>query len=311
MRQTFRRVRAKAARSKIRVPQVWSWHLGLKRQDAFLASFPRSGSTWLRFMLFEILSGEDAGFRKIEDRLPEIHRHRGSQAILAGGGRLIKTHENYRSDYKRAVLLVRDVRDVFLSVYNSYIALELAKFVSKGDIDSFLASFLEGKVIHTGSWQKHTSSWLESPLAKNGNLLVVRYEDLRKNPEQKLQELLQFVGINPDVRVIRQAIENNTLQQMRAKEDKAKKAGETSILLGSRREAFDEVSRFVRKGAVGGWRGKLTDAQVNLVWQYTRDVLSELGYESGLVEEEQANRRHELPESDLVSSPRGSSPRVF
>lgn len=285
MMQTYRRVRAKAARSKIRVPMVWSWHLGLKPQDAFLASFPRSGSTWLRFMLYEVLSGEDAGFRKIEDRLPEIHRHRGSQPILPGGGRLIKTHENYRNDYGRAVLLVRDMRDVFLSVYNSFIALDLTKFVSKGDIDSFLSSFLEGKVIHSGSWQQHTRSWLESPLAKNGNLLVVRYEDLRKNPEQKLQELLQFVGINPDVRIIRRAIENNTLQQMRAKEDKAKKAGETSILLGRRTDAFDEVSRFVRKGAVGGWRGKLTDAQVKLIQQYAGETLEAVGYETGLVRE--------------------------
>jgi hypothetical protein len=285
MMQTYRRVRAKAARSKIRVPMVWSWHFGLKPQDAFLASFPRSGSTWLRFMLYEVLSGEDAGFRKIEDRLPEIHRHRRSQPILAGGGRLITTHENYRSDYKRGVLLVRDVRDVFLSVYNSYIALGMASFVSKGDIDSFLLSFLEGRVIHTGSWKRHTRSWLESPLAANGNLLVVRYEDLRKNPEEKLQELLQFVGITADSRTIRRAIENNTLQQMRAKEDKAKKAGETSILLGRRTEAFDEVSRFVRKGAVGGWRDKLTDAQVELFEQYAGDTLATVGYEPGLVKE--------------------------
>ncbi|MGB6258542.1 MAG: sulfotransferase domain-containing protein [Candidatus Sulfotelmatobacter sp.] len=285
MKQTYRLVRAKAARSRIRVPWVWSWHLGLRSQDAFLASFPRSGSTWLRFMLYEVLSGEDAGFRKIEDRLPEIHKHRGGQPILPDGGRLIKTHENYRSDYKRAVLLVRDVRDVFLSVYNSYLALDMASFVSKGDIDSFLHSFLEGRVIHTGSWQQHTRSWLESPLAKNGNLLVVRYEDLRKNPEPKLQELLQFVGINADVRVIRRAIENNTLQQMRAKEDKAKKAGEHSILLGSRTDALDETSRFVRKGAVGGWREKLTDAQVKIFEQYSGDTLETLGYEPGLVRE--------------------------
>jgi hypothetical protein len=181
--------------------------------------------------------------------------------------------------------LVRDVRDVFLSVYNSFIALDLAKFVSKGDVDSFLLSFMEGRALYTGSWQKHTQSWLESPIAKNGNLLVVRYEDLRKDPEQKVQELLQFVGITPDVRVIRRAIENNTLQQMRAKEDKAKKAGETSILLGRRTNAFDETSRFVRKGAVGGWRGKLTDAQVRLIEQYAGDTLEAAGYEPGLVAE--------------------------
>ena len=279
MMQTFRRVRAKAARSKIRVPWVWSWHLGLKPQDAFLASYPRSGSTWLRFILFEVLSGEDAGFRKIEQRLPEIHVHRGIPPILPEGGRLIKTHEQYRKEYKKAVLLVRDVRDVFLSVYAAYGALGMAPIVSKGDIDSFLLSFLEGRALQMGSWQEHSRSWLESPLAKDGNLMVIRYEDLRKNPEQMVGQLLQFVGITADPAAIRRAIANNTLQQMRAKEDSAKKAGEHSILLG-RRTGAEEGSRFVRKGAVAGWRGTLTDAQVKIILQHAGDTLAAVGYET-------------------------------
>lgn len=284
MKQLYRRIRAKAARSSVRVPMVWSWHVGLKPQDAFQASFPRSGSTWLRFMLYEIMSGEDAGFRKIEDRLPEIEAHRGHQPILPNGGRFIKTHENYRDDYKRAVLLVRDVRDVFLSVWASYQALELVNFVSKGDMDSFLLSFLQGKVIHTGSWQQHTLSWLQSPLASNGNLLIVRYEDLRRTPEPMLAELIEYVGIKADAAVIRRAIENNTLQQMRAKEEKAKQAGEHSILLGDRK-GLDDRSRFVRKGAVAGWRDKLTPAQVKLFDDYCGEVLTRLGYHLGAVEE--------------------------
>lgn len=285
MIQTYRRIHAKAARSKIRIPMVWSWHLGLRSQDAFLASFPRSGSTWLRFMLFEILSGEDAGFRKIEHRLPEIHKHRGGMPILPGGGRLIKTHENYRDDYSRAVLLVRDVRDVFSSVYAGYKTFGMHEILCKGDQDSFLLTFLEGKAIHTGSWQQHTQSWLQSPIAKNGNLLVIRYEDLRKSPEPKLLELLQFVGITPDVQAVRRAIENNTLQQMRAKEDREKKAGEQSILLGNRKHV-DDTGRFVRKGSIAGWRNTMTEAQLKLVDQYAGDMLATLGYEPGIVEEE-------------------------
>src|SRR3981081_294971 len=100
MMKAYRQIRANAARSKIRNPLLWAWHLGLKSQDAFLASFPRSGSTWLRFILFETLCGEDAGFRKIEARVPEVHTHLGAPPILRGGGRLIKTHEPYRKDYK-------------------------------------------------------------------------------------------------------------------------------------------------------------------------------------------------------------------
>ena len=36
---------------------------------------------------------------------------------------------------------------------------------------------------------------MNCPLAKNGNLLVVRYEDLRKDTESGLMEMLEFLGI--------------------------------------------------------------------------------------------------------------------
>ena len=285
MIQTFRIIRAKAARSRIRIPQVWSWHLGLKSQDAFLASYPRSGSTWLRFILFEILTGRDSGFQNIEKRLPEVHMHRGVPPILPNGGRLIKTHEKYRKDYKKAVYLVRDIRDVFLSNYVRCVEMGLAPFVSKGDFDSFLLSFLKGTALQQGAWQQHSRSWLESPLVKNGNLMVVRYEDLRRDSEQVIGQLLKFLGVTPDVRIIRKAIENNSLQQMRAKEDNAITSGEQSALLECHKSPGGEDGRFIRKGSVGGWRSKLTDFQVRLIDQYAGDMLATLGYESGLVEQ--------------------------
>ena len=287
MMRTYRLIRAKAARSKIRIPMVWSWHVGLKPEDIFQASYPRSGSTWLRFMLFEILCGENPGFRKIEDRLPEIQWHRGIAGILPNGGRFIKTHEQYRDDYTRAVFLVRDIRNVFLSAYARGSQDGMVGLVSKGDMDSFLLSFLKGSALQMGSWQEHTRSWLESPIAKSGNLMVVKYEELRKTPEPILAELLQFVGITPNLALIHKAVEDNTLQRMRAKEDKAVKTGEESILLGPHQKNANEQGRFVRKGNVGGWRDELTPAQLRVIDEYAGDILDRLGYERGVVEERQ------------------------
>ncbi len=255
MMQTFRRIRAKAARSKIRVPRVWFWHLGLKPQ-----------------------------FQALEERLPEIHEHRGVPPILPSGGRLIKTHEKYRREYGKAVFLVRDPRDVFLSAYAGAVEFGITSFVSEGDFDSFLLAFLQGRALQMGSWQEHTRSWFESPLASNGNLMIVRYEDLRQNSEQIVRQMLQFLGVTPDVRVIRKAIENNCLQRMRAKEDSARRAGEHSGLL-FHRNSTSEDGRFVRKGAIGGWRNKLTDAQVKIIRQYAGDTLVAVGYEQGIIEE--------------------------
>jgi Sulfotransferase domain len=287
MMKTYRILHARMARTKIRVPRVWAWHIGLKPQDIFQASYPRSGSTWLRFMLFQILRGEEAGFSKIDKCIPEIESHRGVPPLLPGGGRLIKTHEQYRKDYARAVFLVRDVRDVFLSIYARATGAGLTDLVSKGDFDSFLMAFLTGKAVQQGTWQAHTRSWLDSPPAKNGNLLVVRYEDLRRNPEPVLGNLLEFLGVTPDFRVIRKAIEDNSLQQMRAKEDKALKAGEESALLGCHKNAEGEDGRFVRKGKVGGWRSQLTDAQIQIFNKYAGDMLATLGYDSAMDNEQQ------------------------
>jgi hypothetical protein len=234
-------------------------------------------------MLFQILRGEEAGFGKIDKCIPEIDAHRGVPPILPGGGRLIKTHEQYRREYTKAVFLVRDVRDVLVSCYVRAVEAGLAPLVSKGDFDSFLLSFIKGRALQQGSWQQHTRSWLESPLAKNGNLMVLRYEDLRRNSEQVIGQLLSFLGVTPDVRIIQKAVENNSLQQMRAKEDSARRTGEQSALLGCHNSTGEE-GRFVRKGAVGGWRGKLTDAQVKIIDQYAGDVLATLRYEPGFVE---------------------------
>lgn len=238
-------------------------------------------------MLFEILCGEEPGFRKIEDRLPEIQWQRGKPGILPNGGRFIKTHEQYRTDYKRTVFLVRDMRDVLLSGYARGVEVGLVELVCKGDFDSFMMSFLKGHALQMGSWQEHTRSWLDSPLAKNGNLLVVKYEELRKNPEPMLAQIVEFIGVKPNLQIIRKAIEDNSLQQMRTREDRERKAGESSILLGPHKSTGED-GRFVRKGSVGGWRNKLTDAQLQLIDEYAGDMLTRLGYDLGANIEQQA-----------------------
>src|SRR5260370_25808653 len=118
------------------------------------------------------------------------------------------------------------MREVVVLCQVRAVVIRLAALVSKGHLDSFMLSCLKEKVLQMGSWQEHTRTWLDSPLAKNGNLMVVRYEDLRQKPEQVLGQLLEFLRVTADLRIIRKAIEDNSLQQMPAKKDTARRAGE-------------------------------------------------------------------------------------
>jgi hypothetical protein len=114
---TLRQVRYRAAKSGLRVPIIWMRHRGLSPNDVFVANYPRSGSTWLRFLLFEILTQKDAGFDDVNRHIPDVGGQRNAMALLPNQGRLIKTEEAFRPDYRRAIYIVRDGRDVALSEY--------------------------------------------------------------------------------------------------------------------------------------------------------------------------------------------------
>src|SRR5579872_7348300 len=113
----IRNIRAKLAKSPVRRPLIWLRHRGLSANDIFLASYPRSGNTWLRFVLSEALSGEEIDFDNINSFIPELKWHKQGKPLLAGQGRVIKTHEQYRKEYKKAIYIVRDVRDCALSAH--------------------------------------------------------------------------------------------------------------------------------------------------------------------------------------------------
>ncbi len=282
---TLKELRYKASRTKLRAPKAWWEHRGLNDKDVLFASFERSGNTWLRFVLMEILTNDNAGFLNVNQVLPEMGTHREMKPVLPNSGRLIKTHEQYRSEYRRAIYLMRDLRDVMLSNWARDKEMGFSDYFDHGKgMDGYVESFLQGKVTRFGSWQSHVDSWLNCPLAKNGNLLVVRYEDLRKDTENGLLEMLDFLGIQSDRDLIRHAVANNSLRNMREKEEKAKTSGATlgkGTLL--RKHRIDrEDARFVRTGSVGGWRDKLTDSQIDMVTRYAGEALLRAGYPAGL-----------------------------
>jgi hypothetical protein len=283
----LKKLRYQASRTGLRAPKTWWQHRGLNDKDVFFASFERSGNTWLRFVLMEILTTQSAGFLNVNQILPELGTHRNARPILPNGGRFVKTHEQYRFEYKRAVYLVRDLRDVMLSNWARDREMGFAQYFDNGrGMEGYIESFLQGEVTRFGSWQAHVDSWVDCPLAKSGNLLVVRYEDLRRKTEGGISKILDFLGIDGNCERIHRAIENNSLRAMREKEERTKRSG---VALGRgtllRKHNIDrEDSRFVRSGSVGGWRDKLSDAQIKMVTKYAAKTLARVGYPAGIEE---------------------------
>jgi hypothetical protein len=270
---TLGRMRYKITRTSVRVPIVWLRHRHFSPADIFLGCYPRSGNTWLRFMLFELLAGKPSDFASVNSAFRGPGDHQSGVALLPRGGRLIGTHEVYRAEYKRALYLVRDVRDVVLS----YFAHERELGVFTTNFDEYLVELLTGKKKRYGTWQVHVESWLESPTANSGNLLVVRYHDLRRDTESTLAQIIEFLGVSVSREKIEAAVANNSLAKMRAKEDNLHTYQAEASFPHRPQRGSSEEGRFVRSGSVGGWRGRLSDAQIRLTEKYAGGLLLRIG----------------------------------
>jgi hypothetical protein len=268
----LRRIRNTIIKTPLRQPVLWYRNRLWNEKDTFAGEYPKSGITWLRFLLYEVLTQKPATW-------PDVNRviidRAYAEPVFPNGGRMIPTHEPYQPIYHKAIYLVRDARDVVLSEY----AFEKALGIFTGDLDAFIQAFLKGKVNGYGAWHRHVASWLDAADAGKVKLLIVKYEDMRRNPEGKLKEIVKFLGVERDSEAIRAAVENNSLEKMRAKEDSARRSVPASGKTPLRTmETKSENNRFVREGKVAGWRDQLTAAQLALIEQQAGPALARLGY---------------------------------
>ena len=255
----LRKLRHEFAKSSIRTPLVWMRHKSLRANDIFLASYPRSGSTWLRFLLYESLAGQSSGFGNVNTSIPDVREHKIGLPLMPNGGRLIKTHEVFHPEYRKAVYLVRDPRDVALSEYAYQTSLGLVD----QPLDDYLRVFVTRAVNPFSSWTEHVNSWLSAPLSPE-NLLVVKFEDLRRDSAQSVSQIISFFGITPDEARIRQAIANNSVERMKAKEKETP-------------QRASKKGQFIGSGSAGGWRNKLTEQQA-AIFREAAPVMNRLGY---------------------------------
>jgi hypothetical protein len=241
-------------------------HRDLRDHDVLLASYPKSGNTWVRFMLGQLLAGREVTWDDLGDFVPMVNRTRHSTGHLASGGRLVKTHDQrlraYRTPGRRAVYLVRDGRDVAVSYYHHQI--REGTFV--GEFDGFLERFLAGRVDRFGTWSDHVKSWTggEGP----PSLLRMRYEDVLADPSASLAEICSFIGLAVERDLIDRIVTDNRRERMRAKE-------RDSSYLDSRR--VQDVP-FVRAARAGDWRHVFSEQDRRRFLEAAGDDLVRLGY---------------------------------
>lgn len=231
----------------------------------WLVSYPRSGSTWLRWMLATIqnpqvdLTQNDA----LRELVPDTHLetiHFYLQQEYSWSPVFLKSHFCIDPEYgsRKVIYLYRDGRDVLLSFYHYMQNRDLVEL----DFDEFFNWFLAGhEKLLFGTWAGHVRMWLSSMF--NVNTLFVRYEDLIKNPQLTLQKICNFSGVEANSGLINLAVSVCSFNQMKDRNKDALTVGKT--------------------GTSGGWREKLTDEQKERFFDCNKIALELGGYDKGEV----------------------------
>lgn len=234
----------------------------IRKDDVFLVSYPRSGNTWVRFLLANVIkhdTGQPVDFYSVHSVIPdsEIPEHRKLIDALASP-RIIKSHSAYDPRFPRIIYLVRDGRDAMISYYNYQTA--------RGRFDGSFKHFLLSSRIPYGHWEDHVQSWLNAQ--GQTELLLVRFEDLLQDTQYELERMVQFIGISATPDTLNYAVQTSTFDQMRKLEE-------------TRGRPYGrKTQRFVRRGTAGHGKGEFDEECKAIFKARTNNLLCELGYVS-------------------------------
>jgi hypothetical protein len=210
----------------------------------WLASYPKSGNTWLRFLLYSVLHGPPEQSLDIASKIPDIHRPLPTD-VMSDERIYAKTHYAFSdshpkaSETERAVLIIRHPRDVLFSALNYR---RLGGLTTAQMPDAQYARLFIGhrgdpefKAQGFGTWEEHIESWAGQAAFP---VHVLRYEELKSDTATHLRTVLEFLSIDASDEAIENAVRASSFDSMRAmeireKHDSAKNPRSQSLFVGT------------------------------------------------------------------------------
>ncbi|KKN83506.1 hypothetical protein LCGC14_0297440 [marine sediment metagenome] len=209
---------------------------------AHLASWPRSGNSMLRLLIWQVF--EKQTFPAVDERA--LISVLGTDTGLRLSGKddpdFAKTHKP-PSDDKPAIFIVRDGRDAIVSFYH-YIHTVTHHPASMRQV---ICDPAPTGTPSPGNWSDFFHAW--QPLTRDDRILV-KYEEMLEEPDTVIDRVAIAFNLKPQRRFV-----NNF------------PALQSRITHG-----------VFRTGKNGGWQGRLVGTDLKLFWEVHGDVMEQLGY---------------------------------
>lgn len=272
----------------------------------WLASYPKSGNTWIRSFLFNminIIGGEDPSSQKIdaineysiwdisakryEEILGKPPAAKDKSAVAAArpkvqekiadelsGLSLVKTHNALVMDRGHPTINTKVTSGAVYIVRNPLdVAISFAHHMGKTVDEAILRMAtrdLETEIVKKSVHEVY-GSWSQHVYSwtrkPNPAIYVMRYEGLSRDPERVFGALASHLLIRPTKAQLAEAIDLSSFDRLRAQEDES----------GFKMKP-ETADKFFRKGKPGEWKEVLNEAQIKKIVTGHRDQMKRFGY---------------------------------
>ena len=272
----------------------------------WLASYPKSGNTWFRIFLANLLNTSDdpidlnqintgmiASAREWMDEMlgfdsanlshdeldalrPGIYKSYSNTLTKVGYHKIHDAYSYLENNEPMiptehclgALYFIRNPLDVAISFANH----------SHCTIDHTIENmanptfaFCRGRYRQHNQLRQWLYSWsmhVQSWVEEKGiPVLILRYEDMKLNPITTFTKAVQFLQLDTTPQKIEQALANAHIDKLQQFETES-----------NFREKPAKVARFFRKGMVGDWQNTLADAQIQKIIADHGDTMRTFGY---------------------------------
>jgi len=238
--------------------------------DIFIVTYPKSGTTLIQMMLYQMTSDGSMDIPHILSVSPwfehEVMTQPPNRELFESlpSPRFFKTHFFYDQlpQQGRFIYIVRDVRDVALSSYHHFCLMT--------GVDQNREQFINGFLRQPRSWFKFQASWW--PHRNDENVLFLTYEGIIKDLEGTVRKLAAFCGIPVDESSMPRIVERCSIGFMKQHWEKF----DPRLRRISRTPA-----EFVRKGVAGTGRNELTPGQEARISRELQELAAKVGLVPG------------------------------
>ena len=229
-------------------------------QDVFIVSYPKSGNTWYQNLVSGLVFGCNPALTSdhiIQELVPDVHSKKFFRRF--GDRAFFKSHHLPQREYRHVVYLLRDGRDAMVSYFHHLNAL------NSTPVD-FASVVKDGEGLFPGKWRDHVNAWIENPF--KARLIVVRYEDLKRDCLKELRRLCEFLGIEREASWLQLVAEGAEFSRMQNKESTQ----------GWANSAWPKDKKFVRRGEVGSYRDEMSQEMLDCFLNEAGETLTNHGY---------------------------------